>query len=88
MARTIRDDSILLLIDQDRAPRSFLRASAKEQAWRGRMYLATWVLTHHEAYAWAIALANDDAGESERLIADIDDAALLAGVRGAAQESE
>jgi hypothetical protein len=86
MARARADDRILTYIEPEAAPASFLNAPATERAWRGRLYLATWVLTRHEAYSWAIALADDDDGDSRRVAADIDDRKLLAGLQEAGRE--
>lgn len=79
-------DPLLRLIPTEGIPAGFTGLPDSEQAWRGRMYLATWVLTHNETYSWAIALSDDPDGESKAMMADIPDGNLMAGLRGAEVE--
>lgn len=86
MGTAYQTDPLLRLIPTDGIPASFTILSDAEQRWRGRMFLATWVLTGHEAYSWGIALADDPDGSSKATMAGVDDGALMAGLRGAETE--
>lgn len=53
-----RTDPVLALLACDDAlPRNFLGLPKSEPAWRGRLFLVSWVLYGSEPYAWALALA-------------------------------
>jgi hypothetical protein len=56
-------------------PGGFDALSPDEQAWRGRMFLATWSFTGSAAYAWAAAGVTDpvEVAESRELVAAIPD---------------
>lgn len=79
-------DPVLRLIPTEGMPDSFRVMPEEEQAWRGRYFLMTWVLSHHTAYAWSIALAEpEETGKAT--VAGIEDDAILAGLRGVDAEA-
>ncbi|MBA3689042.1 MAG: hypothetical protein H0W81_09470 [Chloroflexi bacterium] len=67
------------LPDDDDLPYSFHRLSPKEQAWRGRLMLMTWIVSGNEAYAWSVALADDEPHntESRELVASVSDQSII-----------
>lgn len=86
MGSIYTSDPLLRLIPTEGIPEGFLRLPDVEQMWRGRMFLASWVLSQNETYSWAMALAPDPDGESKRTMAGVTDGALLAGLRGSETE--
>jgi hypothetical protein len=73
-----RNDPVLrLLPHDDDLPRTFLHLQPEEQAWRGRFFAVAWLLTGHEAYAWALALAPDPTGANRATILGASDQQIL-----------
>ena len=79
-----RDDPILALLpDDDDLPFSFRRLAPEEQAWRGRLFLMTWVISGHEAFSWSTALGDFEPHntESRALVASVSDERLIEELR-------
>ena len=88
MNEQFRNDPVLWLLPDD-VPAAFLRLSPDEQAWRGRMFLMTWILAgQHIQYAWWAAM-NDDPlrpGVEKAAVLQADDRLIIEGVRIAKEE--
>jgi hypothetical protein len=70
----VPNDPLLRLLPSE-LPRSFTMLPAKEQAWRGRVFLMVWAIGGTEAFSWANALNDDpvhvaDLQETVRLTPD------------------
>lgn len=60
---TPRGDPFLALLPAER-PWAFDRLPFEEQQWRARVYLAVWINTGGQAYAWYVALSKEPDDET------------------------
>lgn len=88
MTPTYLADPVLRMLPPE-PPTTFLRLSPREQAWRGRLFLMTWIVSGDQPFSWSAALADDEPhnSESRALVASVPDERLLAELQ-AAYESE
>jgi hypothetical protein len=56
-ARMTWQDALALLPAE--VPLAFSRLLAEERAWRGPLFLMTWILSGHVAYSWWAALSEE-----------------------------
>lgn len=64
-------------------PRAFLALPPREQHWRGRIFLISFILTGgRAAFSWALALGDDPehVAECREILATTTDAAILEGL--------
>jgi len=80
------DDPMLALLPPE-PPWVFQSLPREEQAWRGRLFLISYVMTDHAAFSWAFALNNEPVhvAEGKQVVAGTTDEVIVQGLRDLAE---